>query len=260
MDKAVSSKLHSLWLAIAVGVCGFFAAQVFSQNAHNSFTLIVEEKVINPANNEVLWRRPKYFARRRDGARVTGPYGATDPTVVRDITVPTEGLSVVVSDLTGTKFTLFGPPNKAPGDRAIDGTCASSAPPDGRRVGEEDILGLRTVHYQRGREHDAMGNAVDFEMWLAPDLRCRPLKETSVRTAPGGEITGRFERVAVKIDIAEPDAALFRVPESYREVKPSEQYRAIFEATNPNAKMPERVAKTMETMDRRYEAAQVYRR
>jgi hypothetical protein len=66
--------------------------------------------------------------------------------------------------------------------------------------------------------------------------------------------------VAVKIDIAEPDAALFRVPESYREVKPSEQYRAIFEATNPNAKMPERVAKTMETMDRRYEAAQVYRR
>jgi hypothetical protein len=101
---------------------------------------------------------------------------------------------------------------------------------------------------------------VEFNVWLAPDLACKPLKEIAFKRDWTGETSGHFERSAVEIVVGEPIPALFDIPSDFREVPPSSQNRAIFEAMNPGRSMSDRQLKTMELMEKRYEAAQAHRR
>ena len=89
-------------------------------------------------------------------------------------------------------------------------------------IGEEEVLGLRTFHYQLPRSVER-GIRIEAERWATPALSCFDLKRLSRKFSDvSGDSLGTFERKPIRVVFGEPEQKYFDVPGNYREVKPSE--------------------------------------
>lgn len=83
----------------------------------------------------------------------------------------------------------------------------TSNPPDGT----ERFLGIDTVRYARRTSREIL------TVWLAPQLGCLEMRQTSVEVNRFGLPTAYFRREVTSVKLGEPDAALFEPPASYRD-------------------------------------------
>jgi len=243
--------------AIMIGLCGFyFTARMLPQTNQSSFTLIIQEKSFNPHTGEVVMVLGKYFARRADGSTSSGPQAAPSD-MIREVIAPRQGISVVLSDLSRTKSTFYGKPRES---NTSHGTrCEAFLHGGNRLVGEGNLFGYKVVQFEDKASEKGPDYTVETTIWRAPDLHCQPLKHIAIRTNHSGIVTGRFERSVVKVIQDEPDPVLFEISPDYREVKPSDLSRAIFETKTPNGVMPQQWARGLERQDRKYEESQKYK-
>ena len=65
--------------------------------------------------------------------------------------------------------------------------------------------------------------------WEAPQLACQRLSYLSYDKQPDGAFKLQIESKAVKLELGEPDPALFEELPDYREMKPSDVQRILFE-------------------------------
>ena len=240
----------------------FFTVSSAAQSTQQPYTVIVEETSSNQKNGHEHGRR-RYMAYRSDGARASGPYGDfNDRTAIREVVVPAAGYSVVINDFTKTKSTFYAPlPTKAVLVPAQDPTekCQSKAPKNGRLKGEEVIQGLRSFLYEQTAANSDSGD-VQLHVWLAPEVGCKPIREIGIKFDGQGKELARFIRTVSEYRLIEPDPALFSVPGDYREVKPSEQNRIVFETVNPGGTMPRAWIRSFQIIDQKYDRGFQFRR
>lgn len=94
--------------------------------------------------------------------------------------------------------------------------CAVSTYPGIRVVGHEVQNGLDVVHLTFGT------SVVKTEVWAAPTLDCQPIRWTRITYDRTGKPIHQYERVTQSLTVAEPDPAIFDVPEAYIERLPSQ--------------------------------------
>lgn len=102
------------------------------------------------------------------------------------------------------------------------------------------MLGFQTHRYESTSRMDTQ--TVSATHWLAPDLNCAALRFLQVASSAEGREIRRFERVAHSVKVGQPDPALFTVPDTYREVSPSQQMKQVHERRTgrPFAESPDR--------------------
>jgi len=83
------------------------------------------------------------------------------------------------------------------------------------------ILGYRVV--KRTHEISLAGSRMRMESWLAPELGCYALRESATRA--DGRVKNSEDVISVTSGVS--DEALFTVPGDFKEVPPSEAFRAI---------------------------------
>lgn len=248
-----------------LGVCSFFLARSDPQRrADLAYTLIVEERMSNGLGVTGLVRT-RFHALRSDGARASGPFGMDDGSQIREVILPAQAKSILVSDLTRTKCTFSARRLLSPGwthgskeSRApynLGSTCENAAGEKASRIGSETILGFPAYLYD-SRQTFVNGDTEELVRWLSPALGCRALRETGRKYDPGRNLIGHFERRVIQIVLGEPEDALFHVPEEYREVSPSEQSLAIHRALYPQRDLPPKWSAMLDRLDRRYQREQ----
>jgi hypothetical protein len=247
-----------------VGICSFFLARSTPQrNSGLAYTLIIEERIGNVSGTASVIRS-RFFARRSNGARASGPSGSDDGSQIREVILLAEGKSILISDLTRTKCTFYSQSpdrtTEAPKDTGgpnvqVEANCRKAANERAYLIGGETVLGIPAYRYD-SRETDAQGQTEELARWLSPALGCRALREIGKKYGPGGSLIGQFERHAVQVLRGEPDDALFQVPEDYVEVRPSEQSLAILRAIDPERTPPPSWFGTLHRLDQRYESMQ----
>jgi hypothetical protein len=95
-----------------------------------------------------------------------------------------------------------------PGDRCLRSVLGNS--PSNRTIlNEDEVSGYRTIRIRQGR----------VDMWLAPALNCALIQMRVSRTPGSAELSVTKDPLLIKA--GEPDEALFRIPDSYREVPAS---------------------------------------
>ncbi len=104
--------------------------------------------------------------------------------------------------------------------------CTSQYDSPRSLLGEEDILGYRTLHYWIAPKSGPDGSSIERHVWLAPDLGCYELMNTVYRYV-NGKIAVVFDKTPGTVVAGEPDPTLFAVPVTYNEVKPSELMTSI---------------------------------
>jgi hypothetical protein len=104
----------------------------------------------------------------------------------------------------------------------IDGRANEQA---GRKIGEETLLGYRTIKYYRSN-----GPAGNRTTWLAPELGCFAVQTETV-WAPGRSGSGSCTlQVTERIQVGAPAPSAFEPPPTFRQVKPSETIIESFKA------------------------------
>jgi hypothetical protein len=93
-------------------------------------------------------------------------------------------------------------------------------------VGDERIAGFEAHHYQRLSTLPD-GETLEDHDWFAPGLGCFQIQRIQYRRDAKGNLTGVFEKKPVQVQTGEPENSLFMVPDTYREMKPSDLERAV---------------------------------
>jgi hypothetical protein len=157
----------------------------------------------------------------------------------RTIRFPKEGLYVLISDAARAKSTHY-LARTSPETPAGAPRCEGKLSHEFRWVGQEQMLGFPTHRYESTSRLDT--KTVSETQWLAPDLNCLALRLLHVANSAEGREIQRFERVAQSVKLGDPDPALFRIPDTYREVPPSQQMKEVHERRigRPFAESPDR--------------------
>ncbi len=257
------SRIRFLILATCVSMACYPAARATSIRAASratGYTLVQEETSTNLPSNQ-QFSRVGYIAKRSDGAVSEGSYGNSDPAHVRELFVPAERLTVMISDISKTKSTLYSPPQEktqAESGKPPLPECRDWVDPSAAYEGEGEYLGFPVF---RHRNFNIEGQfTVESERWLAPALDCRAVEEVFLRRNSSGEVTTRFERRTVTAKVGEPDQSYFDRAASYLEVKPSELTQRISAVMYPNrpSSVPSCASALMSRLDKRYEDAKQY--
>lgn len=94
----------------------------------------------------------------------------------------------------------------------------------GVRIGEETILGFRTIQYQK-----KLGDT-DRTTWLAVDLGCFEI-QSQFTWGPGPTgVRSTTLQTTDRVVVGAPSSDLFEVPQGFRRVKPSEAHQAVVAA------------------------------
>lgn len=228
---SVIGSFRTKWIYVSMIV---FAALIVGLSSFHSklqigddtvpFTARYAETSVNPITGQTVQMPLLYMAVRSDG---TISSGSMDPRLgYRRIRNRQHKVEVTVSDFLRIKTTLdhgyipFTPPRRAlrPDCRPrVEGVEA---------IGVRAVAGFRAYGYRMVRVLPD-GSKREHVQWLAPDLGCWEIQQVTRRYDPKGTLEGVFEKKALEVELGDPDSSLFRVPEDYREVKPSERARAV---------------------------------
>jgi hypothetical protein len=249
-------------LPLGALVFGFLVHQSRSQMIHGSlpFTAHYSETSTNTLTGRVVQMPLLYMAVRSDGTTSSG--SLNQRTGYRRIRSRQAKKEVTVNDFLKLKTTLdygyipFTPPRR-------------TMPADCRPHGSEfSSLGVEMIGDYRAYRYQFMtvltdGSKREYTQWLAPDLGCWEIQQTTRGYDSRGVLDGLFEKKVVEITPGEPDDALFAVPDAYVEVKPSEREKALHLQNVTDREGSERATKreiplSIETRwaqaDERYEA------
>jgi hypothetical protein len=105
--------------------------------------------------------------------------------------------------------------------------------------GQETVLGISAVVIEY--RHDSSVRT----LWHAPVLNCDVIKMTE-ELLSGSEVTDRFERSPVSIELGEPPAHVFAVPANYVERSPKQKFDSQL------GSRPGRASAALERQDKRY--------
>lgn len=119
-------------------------------------------------------------------------------------------------------------------------------------IGDATVLGVAVLKFREDTPRATV------EVWRAPSLNCYRLFERFEWKSQGA-VVSTTTNTAISITVGDPDPALFQVPDSFREVKPSEaaaRLREFFEAAeeqHPAVKADK--ARKYRSLDEAYERA-----
>jgi hypothetical protein len=231
-----------------------------------AFTLRYSETSTSRLRGTAFTKR-LFFAVRADGSTSSG--STEDKNFERRITDFSKKVETRLADgvrLKSTRDYSFAFAGKdLPSRRSMSPTCTPSVRDSVYTLlGVEQILGHRTYHYQH-KWSSQDGTQYDEHHWYAPELGCYEIQSKTYRRDSAGNLTGVFDRTSLSIDMGEPDPELFRIPEEYREVKPSELSRASLQAfataregsvaaADVLQKEPESVKKHLAALDAEYDS------
>jgi len=213
-------------LPIVALIVGFLAHQSRSQINQGSvpFTARYTETSTNTLTGRAVQMPLLYMAVRSDG---TTSSGSLDQRVgYSRIRSRQEKREVTVNDFLKLKTTLdywyillTAPRRAMPSDCRPEGSGVSS-------FGAEMIGNYAAYRYQRITVLRD-GTKREFTQWLAPDLGCWEIQQTTHRYNSKGVLDGLFEKKVTEITPGEPNDALFAIPNDYVEVKTSERQKAV---------------------------------
>lgn len=206
--------------ALASALCGvsaFLASQLFAQDPSVPRVPLTLEKVQHTFGDAGVLEERIIEAVRDDGStvRVTQHRSSDgDLKEIRTVVDLQSGRKIVLtsSAKSTTTYTYTDEHLRALRERSL------SCP----KAGETDrIMGHDVVSVARDRT-GAPGNFYREVSWHAPSLGCIPLEDV-VRSieADGTERVIKTTEV-VRIDVGEPDPALFSIPSDYTEMSPAE--------------------------------------
>lgn len=222
-DLHVRSRIGLLALGLAcAATLALAGGRIYSQSDEAAFTVEYVEGTSSPLS-KVGTTRELYWAFRGDGAISYGLRGV--PSRNRKVLDPTAKIEADVSDALAIKTTydMSRMPTRGERRRVQSRECA---PPPGhagyRFMGNDVILGHNTYIYEYHPSAESDGTTTITRYWLAPDLRCFELRTTATTRNERGEVTNQFDKTVGAVLMGEPDPALFLVPDTFREVPPSE--------------------------------------
>jgi len=166
----------------------------------------------------------RLFAVRSDGSTVTasltpeGDLKSLPQFGDRTVYLHPQGQYVYVLDRLKLKSTT---PLKASSRMLpLNPTCLPAGDDKSKPLGTETVAGWLTYIYERS-DTAANGSKETRTRWLVPALDCREVQSKLELTPVAGPARIMWNR-PISITGGEPDAALFAVPEDYREVSPGE--------------------------------------
>lgn len=183
-------------------------------------------------------------ARRADGASASHNVKSVSP---RTVTLPAERVEVHLYGEVKLMSTYY-LPQRTP-RRELHPSCRPAVRLPPQFIGTEEVAGLKAF---RWRSADG-----EYDEWFAPELGCREVKRVAV-----GDRMPLME--VIWLDRADPDPALFVIPEDYRETPPSEVMREIFEQRNKRSLDPANlhdqiILDGLKRIDQRYRDSQRHR-
>lgn len=191
-----------------------------------AMTLVFRESAAHP--NEQPIEVDKLFAVDRQGSRtnLTQPTSKHKPgQEARNVFLTTERKYVVIADAIRAISSF--PLTKLTADSAKLLTFSERCEESGLNlIGETRILGFAAYGYTQSRRTSRVSRSTS---WRAPTLDCRELRYLEEQLDENGRVTHTFERVATKVTLADPDPALFVIPDGYREIPPSQANLELME-------------------------------
>jgi len=166
------------------------------------FTSTLKESATSPTKNDATGVTFFTFALRSDGSTLAKITRNGDSTRMVEFV---SKIHVDIKDLRELKSTRSWSGSRTPLLRNPNLNC--QAVPAETVVGEESVSGYKAIKLSKGERTS----------WFAPDYGCALVRE--VWRFNTGEVS---EKTLVSLVVGEPDPTLFYVPNSYREVPPSQ--------------------------------------
>ena len=229
--SAISLSLFAMkqlqWFgALVLSVAGLFVTKsglvVFAQvlgTQRSPFTVELSERYLNPITLEVNTEARLINALRSDGSTAHSRAISGEVMSRQVIDVPSRR-NAVVSDPDKTKSTRYFAESERleiqRNAKRVD--CA----PNGqeRPSREEMVMGVRALVFES--ESKLGSQLLKLTQWVAPELRCAEVRSVAEKLNQNREVIARTEKIPVAIRMGEPDASLFRIPDEYVELAPSE--------------------------------------
>ena len=187
-----------------------------------AFTVQYTERATNNVTGKSVYKTGT-FAFRSEGSTSQvdinhSPTGEVN--VTRKIALPLKGQRIVLADSAGVKTTFPWSAGTVPLlPTSADSTCGATV--EQPVLGYGKFLGVRVVKLVRDTGDRRL------ETWHAPSLGCYVLWHHIDFRSDDGKVTDYSEWAATTVTLGEPSPEFFQVPQSYREVRPSEMESAV---------------------------------
>lgn len=176
---------------------------------------------------------------------------------IRMVELPAERKIVRVIDALRLTSTEYYPEQAANWRRQVRVNALCTPGPQlgspAQLIGEETILGYRTLHYL-----DRFAGEGTSEEWLAPDLDCRPLKVALRLPNWGGQTTYNTKQ-ALEVKLGEPDPREFALSLVYTETAPSGLMQGTHRALKGEAMTDSQLWRTGSILDKKYQESQQFK-
>jgi hypothetical protein len=215
----------------------------------DSFTATQIEAFYEGEDPIVVLTRTSTVAIRSDGSyaqmsHFTDPSGSVRTWVRRGITDIAAREFVSVDPFSESVSTYpMTPPDAAQESKRFNGTCDGE--PGGKMLGFEVLVNHSTV-----AEPKQIIDRVVRSYWLAPELRCFPLR-SEIFLYSKGMLTQRTIKTVTSVKVGEPPSWVFERPPNYVERAPSEANREA-ERRYPNHDCCKNISAGAEEEDKNY--------